>query len=325
MANNSTGKGSAAAEAIKILRLLRLLPVGASATTAQLAARLEAAGTPMSERALQRTLRALADAPDFPVICDERDRSHRWGWDEKAPALTVPEPDPADAALCRLAGRTLADVLAPALMKSLRPHLFLTEAPGLPVCVLPDALPRVPAGGRPEVLRAAANAHVNRKALKIRYREKRRTLEAVVTVLGLCAAAHQLWLVLQFPKEADPRSVPLRSVIEARVTVFDASDVPDFSVTAFSLASPLNPNRGELVRLAFVTADEALTEELRTAPLAASQTMEKLKTTPEDAAAASHVRVSVIVPDSPLLSAWLTLHADRIQSVERKPVIGGTE
>lgn len=310
MNQKSDRRGAGAAEALKILRLIRLLPSGAKTTTAELADRLARAGTPMSERSLQRTLRALADAPDFPVICDDADRSHRWGWDPRAALLTAPEPSHADAVLLRLAGRLLVQHVPERLLSDLRPQLRLSGSSVLPVCALPDCLPRSPASVRPEVLEAAAKAYAETRRLKMRYRENRRTLEAAVTVLGLFEAAGALYLVCLPEKDAAPVRIALNRIVDARVTVFAAAPAPDaFSLTAYAQAQDVNPNRGELIRLSFLTSAGPLLASLRAQPLSSSQTISPEK---ED------FRVTAVVPDSPLLSAWLTLHAGDIRDVCRE-------
>ncbi|MGN1149343.1 MAG: hypothetical protein ACI4SY_01400, partial [Sutterella sp.] len=167
MNQKSVSKSAGAAEVLKILRLIRVLPSGAAATTAEIADKLARAGTPMSERSLQRTLRALADAPDFPVVCDESERSHRWGWDPKAALLTAPEPAHADAALLRLAGRLLVRHVPERLLSRLRPQLKLADSPVLPVCALPEALPRMPAAVKSGILETAASAYAEAKRMKM--------------------------------------------------------------------------------------------------------------------------------------------------------------
>lgn len=310
MNQKSASRSDGAAEALKILRLIRMLPSGAAATTAELAEKLARAGAPMSERSLQRTLRALADAPGFPVVCDETERSHRWGWNPKAALLTAPEPSHADAVLLKLAGRLLVQNVPERLLSRLRPQLKLSDSPVLPVCALPDALPRIPAAVKPAVLETAARAYAEGRRMKMRLRENRRTVEALVTVLGLFEAAGSLFLVCLRGEETAPSHMPLSRILEARVTVFAAAPAPDaFSVTAYAEAQDVNPNRGELIRISFLTPDGPLLASLRSQPLASSQTI-----VPEE----EDFRVSALVPDSPLLSAWLTLHAAHIRDVRRE-------
>ncbi len=319
----TSSSSGAAGEALKLLRILRLIPAGRDVTAAEIGARLAAAGTPVSERSLQRALRMLAASGDFPIVCDAGGRTHRYRWADGAPAVMLPAPEAEDRLLIDL-GRAL---LAKRLSRTLTPRvLSLLKAPVLPnervsakTVLLDERLAPLPARIAESVFSAVVRALDASRLLKVRCRERGRTVERLLSPLGIAAGENTLWLVA-LPAGTDEKARigahPLHRIIEARITAFPSRVPEDFSLSVWLQTSSLNPNRGTLVEIEFETDDQALITQLRETPLSTSQRVRRLGTRVGDP-----VRVSLTLPDSPLLSAWLAEHADRIHNLSRRTLV----
>ncbi|MFY0663709.1 MAG: WYL domain-containing protein [Natronospirillum sp.] len=103
------------------LATLQYIPVQpARINTLTLMQKLMEAGFHVSQRSIQRDLKKLEQ--QFPIICDESVRPHRWSFD-KTKQLSLPSMDANKALTLVLAEQYLSSLLPQAVMDSLAPQI----------------------------------------------------------------------------------------------------------------------------------------------------------------------------------------------------------
>lgn len=297
---------------MKITALLRAVPSGRWADPSEISAAMERAGVPVSARSLQRALRTLSLSALCPVEVDDTGNPYRYRWKPGAERITMPSPDAAERVLLALAADFFRAALPSETGKRLAALLISPKDPlAERAAFLPGALPRMPAKIPAAVLGAAARACEAGTYLKARVRVGRRTEEAAFAVLGFFAEEGSLHAVL-LKSGAEPEAHALARIIEARATAFRAERPEAFSLRGWlARRRPAPP----LCRLELTLEDGAALRSLRDAPLGPGQKIAK--------AEGELFRVTVLLPDTPRLDAWLREHREAFRSVLKAPQEAG--
>ena len=109
-------------DAVLLLKILQLIPQRRWTTIAEIAEQLEAQGTPLKRRSLQRYLQTIRSHPEiFPISVDVTEKPYRFRWDLRSKGLHLPVLSVQDTLLLRLAEEHLRYQLPPSVLSGLRP------------------------------------------------------------------------------------------------------------------------------------------------------------------------------------------------------------
>ena len=267
-----------------VLTMLRLLSRSAYVTAAELARRLAAEGVSVQLRSLQRTLKIMSETPVYGV---ERNADHKpYGYRLAAPAtLASAKLSPRDALLMRLTDESLGAALllrldeevgeeAQEVMNERFERLKDREARRR-VAVIPDLPLLTPPLLVPEVLDAVATALFRNAKLVFSYRDDEGT---------------EHWLV------ASPLGVVHHCV---RIHLFYLLRPKGFRLADAAKTLPVPQDGKNPVRLSFTFTNPALARMLAETPFGPHQRIVRTE--------GKRFALSVILPDSPRIYAWIAL------------------
>ena len=292
----------------RLLRLLQLIPARtAGIDTTQLMTLLSADDLAATPRTLQRDLLKL-EGMGFGVECIDSSKPYRWRLSAAAPSFTVPGVDVPQALALRLMEEHLKALVPRAAWAALRPHLeaarrVLQDKPARRwldrVRVLPRAQPLLPPNIDVSVLDTLHVALLERQEIQVRYQKGKGDDDKDMTLhpLGLVYRDALAYVVAT---AFDYDDVRLYAVHRMRTVVASgnaARRAPDgFDLDEFIARGELSWRLGTepvSVELAFYDGAERAVLE---SPLTKEQVVRR-----ED----KRVVVSVVIPDTRVLRAWL--------------------
>ena len=291
-----------------VLTILRLLSRSAYVTAAELARRLAAEGVSVQLRSLQRTLKIMSETPVYGV---ERNADHKpYGYRLAAPAtLASAKLSPRDALLMRLTDESLGAALllrldeevgeeAQEVMNERFERLKDREARRR-VAVIPDLPLLTPPLLVPEVLDAVATALFRNAKLVFSYRDDEGTEHRLVAsplgVVHHCVRIHLFYLA----EDGKVRHVPLHRLTAAEVLAEPAVRPKNFLLAQAAKTLPVPQDGRNPVRLSLTFTNPALARMLAETPFGPHQRIVR--------AGAKKFVLSVILPDSPRIYAWIAL------------------
>lgn len=291
-----------------VLTILRLLSRSAYVTAAELARRLAAEGVSVQLRSLQRTLKIMSETPVYGV---ERNADHKpYGYRLAAPAtLASAKLSPRDALLMRLTDESLGAVLllrldeevgeeAQEVMNERFERLKDREARRR-VAVIPDLPLLTPPLLVPEVLDAVATALFRNAKLVFSYRDDEGTEHRLVAsplgVVHHCVRIHLFYLA----EDGKVRHVPLHRLTAAEVLAEPALRPKGFRLADAAKTLPVPQDGKNPVRLSFTFTNPALARMLAETPFGPHQRIVRTE--------GKRFALSVILPDSPRIYAWIAL------------------
>ena len=291
-----------------VLTILRLLSRSAYVTAAELARRLAAEGVSVQLRSLQRTLKIMSETPVYGV---ERNADHKpYGYRLAAPAtLASAKLSPRDALLMRLTDESLGAALllrldeevgeeAQEVMNERFERLKDREARRR-VAVIPDLPLLTPPLLVPEVLDAVATALFRNAKLVFSYRDDEGTEHRLVAsplgVVHHCVRIHLFYLA----EDGKVRHVPLHRLTAAEVLAEPALRPKGFRLADAAKTLPVPQDGRNPVRLSLTFTNPALAHMLAETPFGPHQRIVR--------AGAKKFVLSVILPDSPRIYAWIAL------------------
>lgn len=299
-------------DALTLIRLLEALSPHTWQSLEEISQTLLSQGLCIHRRTLQRQMKALCDSALFPVQADKRSRTHYYRWHPQAPSRHLPALNDADRVLLMTARGLLRERLPEGLVNRLSPlwaqafvHPDTPNAGAPKLSITPVALPRLAPSVKPAVFQAVATALINERQLQLTYLHNHKSHETRADPVRLELRESRFILHARRLPGGQPLSLPLNRITRARACAFACVPITDdVPVDTFE-------------RLILTIRDAAFMASLRQMPLAKSQTTRVLK----DSAGQRLYQVEVILEKSPLLEHWLRDNAERIEALQRLPVV----
>ena len=308
----------------RFLKMLSLLPAnGAKITVQELESLLEAEGLGISERTIQRDLKALEASGMFPLEKTKADgsKTNLWGW-RKGAVLDLQAMTPFMATTFLLAQRHLQHVMPPGLLQQMQPYFDLAakrlSGAGDPslrrwlekVAILPRSLHLIPAEVDADIHAAIMRGLLEEKRLEVSYKATGKEVrEYVLNPLALVVRGSTSYLVATVEPHEGPRHFVLHRFKTAEVLPKRASTPPGFNFQrhlheerAFEM--PLQDKPIQLVAL----FEEGQIGHLYETRLSEDQTIELQDDGRE--------KLSATVKDSMELRWWLLGFADGVEVLE---------
>lgn len=291
-----------------VLTILRLLSRSAFMTASELSRRLSAEGVSVQLRTLQKTLKTMSETPVYGV---ERNVDHKsYSYRLTAPVtLASTKLSPRDALLMRLSEESLAAALllrlsdddgeeAQEVLNERFERLKDREARRR-VAVIPDLPLLTPPRLLPEVLDAVATALFRNAKLDFTYRDEgngeHRLVASPLGVVHHCVRIHLFYLA----EDGKVRHVPLHRLTAAEVLAEPAVRPKNFLLAQAAKTLPVPQDGRNPVRLSLTFTNPALARMLAETPFGPHQRIVR--------AGAKKFVLSVILPDSPRIYAWIAL------------------
>lgn len=291
-----------------VLTILRLLSRSAFMTASELSRRLSAEGVSVQLRTLQKTLKTMSETPVYGV---ERNVDHKsYSYRLAAPVtLASTKLSPGDAFLMRLSEESLAAALllrlsdddgeeAQEVLNERFERLKDREARRR-VAVIPDLPLLTPPRLLPEVLDAVATALFRNAKLDFTYRDEgngeHRLVASPLGVVHHCVRIHLFYLA----EDGKVRHVPLHRLTAAEVLAEPAVRPKNFLLAQAAKTLPVPQDGRNPVRLSLTFTNPALARMLAETPFGPHQRIVR--------AGAKKFVLSVILPDSPRIYAWIAL------------------
>ena len=242
-------EGSGTAVALRLLRLLRLIPrAPRRVTSGELTAQLNAGNAPVNKRTVERQLVALLGA-EFGVERDSSTKPHNWYRPRDAQGLTISEMSPAEALALYLSKTYLTELLPPAMRNQIQPFVVMAEKTlrhhpdtkrtgwSKKVAMVPATQPLLPPKHNPEVEGVVYQALLDGKQLDIEYASpyhpEKALKEDTIHPLGLVQRGPVTYLVVSYYDYNQPRILALHRVRKATAALADAVPPPGFALNAF--------------------------------------------------------------------------------------------
>jgi len=289
--------------------LLRALPrAPRKTTTAQIEARLVAAGLPIDRRSIERDLHKLSVT--FPLECDDRSRPYGWSWARDAEAFDLPGMDPQTALVMQLAGDHLRPLLPPSDLARLAPFFEQARAQleakageraawASSVRVVHTGPPLVPPRVRAETLEAAQVALLEARQLALEYvrRGEAEVRAYVVSPLALVYRGPVPVLIAAVSDDAEPRQFLLLRMRSARVLDAPRRPLPGFEIDRYIASGALEVRyRARPITLTLALEEPALIP-VSERPLSPEQRLRPMRD--------GRTRLTARVVESGALHAWL--------------------
>lgn len=291
-----------------VLTILRLLSRSAFMTASELSRRLSAEGVSVQLRTLQKTLKTMSETPVYGV---ERNVDHKsYSYRLAAPVtLASTKLSPRDALLMRLSEESLAAALllrlsdddgeeAQEVLNERFERLKDREARRR-VAVIPDLPLLTPPRLLPEVLDAVATALFRNAKLDFTYRDEgngeHRLVASPLGVVHHCVRIHLFYLA----EDGKVRHVPLHRLTAAEVLAEPAVRPKNFLLAQAAKTLPVPQDGRNPVRLSLTFTNPTLARMLAETPFGPHQRIVR--------AGAKKFVLSVILPDSPRIYAWIAL------------------
>ena len=313
-------------DAVLLLKILQLIPQRRWTTIAEIAEQLEAQGTPLKRRSLQRYLQTIRSHPEiFPISVDVTEKPYRFRWDLRSKGLHLPVLSVQDTLLLRLAEEHLRYQLPPSVLSGLRPLFHDAKQMAAlnakrreyswlrKVKVVSPSLPFMAPKINAQVFEHASEALFADKMLFVRYRNARgKLVEAYVMPLALVQQDVRTYLVCQFEGYSNFRHLALHRIESARVTTFDFERPADFDLEDYTARAPFNYAQGRTIRLEILTDDPVLVKNLEETPFNRTQAVVSEAPAPDP-----RWRITVDIEDSLLLDGWLAMRRASILSTKK--------
>lgn len=242
-------EGSGTAVALRLLRLLRMIPrAPRRITSGELTRQLNTDSVPVHKRTVERQLAALLGA-EFGVERDSSTKPHNWYRPRDAQGLTISDMTPAEALALYLGRTYLTELLPPAMRNQIQPFVAMAEKTlrhhpdtkrtgwSKKVAMVPATQPLLPPKHNPDVENVVYQALLDGKQLDIEYAspyhpEKTRK-EDTIHPLGLVQRGPVTYLVASYFNYNQPRILALHRIRKAVAALADAVSPPGFSLNAF--------------------------------------------------------------------------------------------
>ena len=308
----SRSKGSTgAATALRLLRMMQHIPRRGAGRkpcigTRELTERLHAEGFGVTQRTVQRDLRALQAA--FPGLDDDGNPDRTgWFWREDSPLHDIPSMTPAMAFAFRIAERVLRPVM-PEPLHALEPYLaaarrMLDQRPQRwveKIHVVPRSLPLRPARVDGRVLETLYAALAEERRIHARYRPRNGSPgEYELSPLGLVMRHEVSYLVATAWDYDDVRHYALHRFEPEPLTLLEKPlHVPEgFDLDAYVAEGMFQYLLGDRPLALRLRMRESVVRHLEETPLSEDQRITRPR--------CGWVRVRATVADSEQLRWWL--------------------
>ena len=289
--------------------LLRALPrAPRKTTTAQIEARLIAAGLPIDRRSIERDLHKLSAT--FPLECDDRSRPYGWSWARDAEAFDLPGMDPQTALVMQLAGDHLRPLLPPADLERLAPFFEQARAQlqaeagtraawASAVRVVHTGPPLLPPRVSSEALEATQTALLDARQLALEYTRRGEDEVRAYTVSPLALVYRGPVPVLVAAVDTDdrPRQFLVSRMQAARVLDVPRRALPGFDVDRYIESGALEVRYRKRAITLMLALDEPALIPVTERPLAPDQRLSPMRD--------GRTRLTARVVESGALHAWL--------------------
>ena len=282
-------EGSGTAVALRLLRLLRMIPrAPRRITSGELTRQLNTDSIPVHKRTVERQLAALLGA-EFGVERDSSTKPHNWYRPKDAQGLTISDMTPAEALALYLGKTYLTELLPPAVRNQIEPFVTMAEKTlrhhpdtkrtgwSKKVAMVPATQPLLPPKHNPDVEGVVYQALLDGKQLDIEYASPYHPVKALgehtIHPLGLVQRGPVTYLVASYFNYKEPRILALHRIRKATAALADAVPPPGFLLGSFVLQGEFGfDGSKEPVRLKLaLTKDVAAF--LGETPLASDQTI----------------------------------------------------
>lgn len=315
-------KTKAISQALLYLSILSLLTTRRWYCLEEILAALQLKGIAVSKLTLQRAMKALRDAEDFGVECDQRARPYGYRLSVRSAFADFEnlalKPDL--ALLLKLIDTNLRDLLPGHLLCALEPYIEAAAdclAAGNPasrranawlhkVAVAPTGVPFLPPRLPTRIAKIVSEALYLGRKLEVSYAHAIGNPKLrVVSPLALVRQGVRQYLVCRPDNGKGIRHFALHRIRDARMLDVPVAGAEGFSARSYLQKTAFNydftPSGGRLMRLSFELTNAATVENLRETPLSSEQRIEKLEgSIPE------RWRVEAVVRDSIALDGWLS-------------------
>ena len=305
MARTSTG----VTEAVLLLAVLKRIPRKSWVTAQTLREDMLEAGYDISERRMQRMLKAMSDCED---LCIETNRKAKpYGYRQKLPDgdLAMYQMKPNESLLVRLFEEHLRWQLPQRIRSSLTgvfetARKTLNESSGRSrewmnkVAFVSGTVPMLPPKITERVFMAVSNALYRDSKLEVRYTNSQGAkTSGTVSPLGLVQQEQRLYLICKFDGYDNIRHLALHRISEAEVLDLPAERPRDFSLEKYIASRHLNFSNGRKIKLTLEFTNPATARNLSETPFARDQVLEAL---PDGA-----WRLEAVMDDTVVLDGWI--------------------
>lgn len=295
--------------------LLKLLPPRPPGTTAaDLTARLDALGFPVTKRTVERDLNDLASL--FGFTCNDKGNPYGWHWMPGA-SLDVPGLSLGDALSLRVVEESLRPLLPAAILQAIEPRLQQARLKLAELAIgnakarwadkvrtVPAALPLLPPQVASGVLEAVQDALLREVQIHAQYARagEDQAQDYTLHPLALVQRGPVSYLVATAFDYPDIRTYAVHRMRSAEV-LEQAVQVPaGFDLDAYIASGAFQFGAGQAIRLK-ARVDVALAQILRETPLSADQAL--------GGARNGFCALTATVQDTWQLRWWLLSHANQ--------------
>ena len=323
-------KTTSLSEAFTILEILRRIPRNRHATITEIQVGLAAAGIEVETRTLQRYMKAICENESLGIECDMRSRPYGFRQSPKGSDFLSTQMSAHESLLMRLAEEHMRYLMPSVLTKSLSPFFEAAqenmsetgksrrESDWLKkVAVVSSTLPVMPPNIKQKIFDSVSEALFREVKLDLQYKNSAgKTVNAVVSPLGLVQQDVRLYLVCRFEGYDNVRHLALHRISRSDVTEFSVERPKGFSLDAYIAERHFNYTDGEnqKIRLSFDFTNPVTAQNLRETPFNRSQKIIEVEK--------GLWRLTVEIEDSPLLAGWFAVWQERagIKNVQRVPI-----
>lgn len=316
-------------EAFVVLEILKRIPRDSSRVTAkEILQSLNESGIQISERSLQRCLKALSEDGRFHVECDKREKPYGYRILKNGEYPGEFFLQPSECLLLELAKQHLAYQIPEKLSKSFD-YLFNRATDILKdskkskkqknwlnkIAILTSSLARIPPNIKPRIFEAVSNALYEDRKLRVTYcNTEGKKSERIVTPLALVQQDQRIYLVCQYDGFSNFRHLALHRFLKAEVTDFSVDVPKDFDLKKYTQSTSFNYGSFKKIHLTIEFSSPVAALNLKETPFNETQTLVEL----ED----GFYRLEVDMVETRLLDGWIAMWKDDagMRLIERKEI-----